>query len=299
MFCAEVDRAHQMTKLGSFFFKAYCLSEKEVPPVCHSTMVACLQQVSTRSPTGAKGKSTELAKKMEKFWDEKFSKIYPERVEAEGRSLLRSAVAEQLTSCTLNNTTMHFESRCRRLCKLLGVDSKRSDACIRSAFVGKWDLVDEEVREPLRRVLPSDPAKGSVLYDLKKRSSEYVTTTYRLCKEITSVAGGRDICFAPLHTSCIPRHVKIDTETLAQIVIPHREAVQARKDATTRLNYNDFIWNKILNSKVVDGKLKKGFHFHHEITTDGYSVSILYSRPKRASGKTKRIGKHFTWIARR
>ncbi len=38
----EVLNAHELTKLGLFFFKAYCLHTQEVPPVNHDTMLACL-----------------------------------------------------------------------------------------------------------------------------------------------------------------------------------------------------------------------------------------------------------------
>ena len=48
----------------------------------------------------------------------------------------------------------------------------------------------------------------------------------------------RDFCFAPLRTSCVPGHVKIDTETMAQIFVPYREAVDATDD---RKEYNDWV----------------------------------------------------------
>lgn len=63
--------AHDLSKQGTMFFKAFCLSEGDLPPlVDHSVMVASLQQVSIRSPKGTKGKATELAAKMETFWNE-------------------------------------------------------------------------------------------------------------------------------------------------------------------------------------------------------------------------------------
>ena len=172
-----------MTKLGTMFFKAFCLSEGDVPPVNHSTMLACLWQVSTRSTRGVKGKETELAAKMETFWKESFSKVYPNRVDAVGKSRVTAAVAEQMADCILTNATTHFESRCRRLCILLGVDRKMALSCIANAFRGRWDLVDERVREPLHRAIPPDPAKGSVWYDMKTRQSAYVSATFRLCQE--------------------------------------------------------------------------------------------------------------------
>ena len=121
----QVSMAHELTKRCTMFFKAFCLWEGDVPPVNHSTMVACLNQVSTRSKRGAKGKATELAARMETFWKERFSLVFPEKVNAVGRSRVRAAVAEQVTDCVLTNSTTNFESRCRRLCSLLGVDRKK------------------------------------------------------------------------------------------------------------------------------------------------------------------------------
>ncbi len=56
----EVMIAHEATKLGLFFFKAFCLGRGKVPDVSHSTMVACLNQVTSKSNKGAKCKSEEL-----------------------------------------------------------------------------------------------------------------------------------------------------------------------------------------------------------------------------------------------
>ena len=56
------------------------------------------------------------------------------------------------------------------------------------------------------------------------------------------------------------------------------------------MDYNDFIWNRLLDRKKVDKKLRNGFRFHHQITTDGVCVSILYSRqdPSGKSNKNKK-----------
>ena len=309
-----VKTAHHLSKQGTAFFKAFCLSEGDVPsPVDHSAMVACLQQVSIRSPKGAKGKATELSSKMETFWKERFSKVYPIKVDLVGKSRVTAAVAEQMADCILTNATTHFEYRCRCLCSLLGVDLKKVSDCVANAFRGRWDFVDERVREPLQRAVPSDPANGNVWYDMKKRPSAYVAATFRLCQERKKALkegsghvekrkrrSERDFCFAPLRVSCTPKHLKIDTETACQLFVPYREATSARKEATTRTVFNDWVWNKLLNRRRVEHKLRKGFTFHHEITTDGVSASILYSRPKpvalakKSTPKEDRVGKLLT-----
>ena len=163
-----------MTKQATAFFKAFFLASDEVPPVSHSTMVTCLQQVTTRSPKGSRGKEGELAVKMEKFWKEKSSNIYPEKVNTVGKSLIKANVANQMTNCLLVNATTHFQARCTRLCTVFGLNRMRAKICISNAFKGKWELVDLEVRETLQRVIPANPSKSCVAYDMKKRPYEYV-----------------------------------------------------------------------------------------------------------------------------
>ena len=73
------------------------------------------------------------------------------------------------------------------------------------------------------------------------------------------------------------------------VSIPNKETVAARKEITSRSCYNDWVWNRFLDRKAVDRKLQKGFIFHHQISTNGVSTSILYLRPKSASSKTRDV----------
>lgn len=73
--------------------------------------------------------------------------------------------------------------------------------------------------------------------------------------------------------------MKRDTETLAQIFIPYKNAVEpcTADGLTNRQDHNDWVWSQVLDRRVVDRKCRK-YRFHHEITTDGVAVSLLYSR---------------------
>lgn len=192
-----------------------------------------------------------------------------------GRSQLKARVIDQMLVSILNNATIHFASRFRKYTIHLGVEKKDSARVVGDAFKGRWDLVPESVRMPLREILPERVDSNNVHIDLKKFPSKYVGATYRLSRAMPD----SDICFAPLRRSCIPCHVKLDTEALAQIFVPYKKAVEARKAAGTsnRMNYNDWVWGHVLNRRVVDGKSRK-YRFHHEIMTDGVAVSLLYAR---------------------
>lgn len=108
----------------------------------------------------------------------------------------------------------------RRLCSCLGLDRKSCASSVSNAFRGKWKLVHEVAREPLRRVLPPDPTKGCVLYDVKKRPSEYVAATYRLCVERACALAMRQ----RFRTN--GRH--------------REEAVRVRNEVATRADFNDW-----------------------------------------------------------
>ena len=97
---SSVLLAHETTKLGLFFFKAFCLECERlslpVPEPNHSVMIACLDQVCLRCRRGAKCKSTDLLERMSIFRERVFCKIYSEKVDMRGKSMLKALVADQM-----------------------------------------------------------------------------------------------------------------------------------------------------------------------------------------------------------
>ena len=176
-----------------------------------------------------------------------------EQVNIVGRSHVKARVIDQMLVCILNNATTHFASRCKKYCIHLGVEKKDSARVVNDMFKGRWDLIPESTRAPLRTILPE---RVNIYLDLKTNPSKYVRATYRLSQAMQD----SDICFAPLRRSCIPRHVKLDTEALAQIFVPYKKAVEARK-AANRLIYNDWVWGHVLSRRVVDGKSRKSRNY--------------------------------------
>ena len=65
-----------------------------------------------------------------------------------------------------------------------------------------------------------------------------------------------------------------------EMCTPSKERVAWRRKfgEQERKAFNTAVWDRILHLKKVNSK-SKSFTFHHEITTDGISVSLLYSKP--------------------
>ena len=81
----------------------------------------------------------------------------------------------------------------------------------------------------------------------------------------------------PTRTSNVPCHTNLDTETVSQMLISYKERTDTRKLKETRGDYNDWVWQKVIDLSHKIFRKMKG-KFHHEITTDGMAVSILLSR---------------------
>ena len=157
--------ANEIAKRCTQFFKAFCLWEQDVPPVNVATITACMQQLILRGVGGRKAKSSELAGRMATFWEERFSKVYPDKIKAVGLSRITQVVSESIVKDYLTNATTHFESRCKRLCTLLGLERQEAENSVRHAFHGQWDQVDERVRESLLCSIPKNTKKCVVRHE--------------------------------------------------------------------------------------------------------------------------------------
>ena len=187
----------------------------------HSTMVACLNQVTSKCNKGAKCKSAELGAEMQTYWEDK---IFLDRVDMVGRSRLKVIVADQMEMLILANATTHFWSRYVKTCILQGLSKSEARRSVSAAFAGRWEEVPPMTAEWLKGVIPAGAQKQNVHYDMKVRPSEYVRATFKLAL-MTKALPCRAMCFSPLRTSCVPCHVKLDTECF----LLYKAAVEARK----------------------------------------------------------------------
>ena len=87
---AELERialvAHKIFKRTSLLLKAYCLN---APDFTLSLVRHCMSFVSTRDASGRKPKRDLLGDDISRFWKEKLSRAYPERLEGRGLSVLK------------------------------------------------------------------------------------------------------------------------------------------------------------------------------------------------------------------
>lgn len=288
----KVAVAHELFKRTTFFLRAFFVERKLVPGLDLSVVKLCMNAVSQKDGRGKKPKdSFGLEDEMKVFWKNRFSLIYHELIDFKGSSFLKQIIAEQILDAVQVDCRTNFRKRFRQyVLHLLGtkdVDARlKAGKIVHDVFSLDWNSVPESLRDALRTVLPVGVEK-SVYYDLKNSPCKYLNCTLQMCVLMEGKEPGFKPSFMPTRRGNIPCHCKFDTESLSQILIPYKERVDARKLLVDRTLYNEWVWEKFLDIRAVSKKLK-GYNFHHEITTDGISASILFSRPTRFGRETKR-----------
>jgi hypothetical protein len=201
--------------------------------------------------------AAELGEEMHNYWDSVFSEIYPEKVDMVGRSSrLKAIIANQIETLLLTNATTHFWSRCVKTCVALGSGKPEAIKSVNAAFLGKWSDVSPENEVLLKGAIPADPQKNNVNYDMKARPSLYIQATFKLAL-LTKGSSCKGMESCPLRTTSIPCHVKLDTTVVVQCFVPYKEAVETRKAAEIQEDFNDWVWNRLLDRKKVDSKSRK------------------------------------------
>ena len=91
--CAELERttviAHDIFKRASLFLRAYCLGENPFPSITVSTIRHCINCVCTRDKRGPKPKDDSLGASMRLFWNQNFSRAYPDVLDGKGIRVLK------------------------------------------------------------------------------------------------------------------------------------------------------------------------------------------------------------------
>lgn len=210
----EVVLCHEVFKRTCFFLRLFCLSADEVPRVDLSLVKDCINIVSTRDPRGAKTKDNGMGEKLNSFWEDSFSKIYPNLLDSRGRQL----IAEEILSNILVDMKTHFGSRLAKfasslLSKTHSASTAKSDASkfARRAMAGQWASIPKDLEKALRAIFPSD-VERCMAYDLKKHPEKYLDTTLKMCRKMEG--GAKLIGFMPTCRSNVPRHAKFDTEAV-------------------------------------------------------------------------------------
>jgi len=137
---------------------------------------------------------------------------------------------------------------------------------------------------------------NNVMYDIAAAPQDYLygmvyMGDYRGVRAALNLTSVKLLSVFPLNTSLTPRSIRLDTTAVHHLLDPNRRAFNLR--AGTLLEKKLALWNLLfkLNKPIFSGNRgPTGFRFHHQIVTDGISVTVLLVRVKQPQADG--IGNH-------
>jgi len=178
----------------------------------------------------------------------------------------------------LGKTQKEREARVRNLCAelrkikndLLNVDGKPYQS---NNYYHKW------IAEQKQHILPhrNKFEKNSVMYDLKCKTMEYFPCMIFMMKQVENDGETVNNVF-PLRSEIAPKYIRLDTTTLVNLLLRKEHGTKGFFKTNGELKKNeDKIWKFFFRTER-KAFHKKGFSFHHMVSTDGVGLSILFLR---------------------
>ena len=178
----------------------------------------------------------------------------------------------------ISKTKADRETRKRNLCNdlrkikndLLNVENTE---CKSKPFYHEW------IMEQRKFILPNKDKynQKSIYYDIKCSPMDYFPCMIFMMKKIENEDEKVHNVF-PLRSEIIPKYIRLDTTTLVHLLM--RKEQGNKSEYLTKGNLKkseDKIWNFFFRTELKCFK-KTEYSFHHMISTDGVSVSILLLR---------------------
>jgi hypothetical protein len=139
-------------------------------------------------------------------------------------------------------------------------------------------------------IIPSgNLKKDNVYYDLQCDPHKYLSKMIFMMKEIEKHEEKISNVF-PLRSNIIPKHIRLDTTTLVQLLFTDKQGKKSDYLTEGNLKKNeDKIWRFFFRTERKCFN-KKDYSFHHMIETDGVSCTILLLR-KDLVGKRVSVNK--------
>ena len=178
----------------------------------------------------------------------------------------------------ISKTKADSETRKRNLCNdlrkikndLLNVEN---DELKSKPFYHEW------ITKQRKFILPNKDKynQKSIYYDIKCSPMDYFPCMIFMMKNIENEDEKVHNVF-PLRSEIIPKYIRLDTTTLVHLLMRKEQGIKSEYLTKGNLKKNeDKIWKFFFRTELKCFK-KTEYSFHHMISTDGVSVSILLLR---------------------
>ncbi len=289
---------------------------EDLPTINKSFILDILKTIGTTKTNKGKQKTdTKIANKdtktdIRKFYDNEFSKLVDEKISYSNMTHIVEQTAKEMITCIETNISTHFVKYLFKYINCLfkipktKLIKQEKDKEIRKQLYKelnkeirelKSDLINNKIEESKeeyhqwikenKKYLFPEKVTKNVAYDVKVHTNKYLKYSIYINKKIEEL-GFKPYNFTPQRNNLVPKHIKINTVAMADLFPTNNKIFEYPKSELVlhSKKYQRHIWSKILKLEKKN-IFKKDFRkdinnddyvFYNEISTDGFSCSLLF-----------------------
>lgn len=261
----------------------YCYTNHlPLPAIDETFILYCIKSLGTRDNRGKKSTNTELLDILESFYLTEYQPLLDHtKTNLKNMSYLLPYLATQIHTSISNNSQEHFIQHFLRFINKTTKDITEDKTTLfqfkkqilLENHENTGEIFDKWKTTHLPYIFPSN-VKKSIHYDVKVRPLEYMKGMLYM-NSVLEKEGHKLFQPLPLRNNIIPKHILLDTASLASLFCPENSK---KGELLKNIKTNQYdIWNGFLNLSHKIFK-NKHYQFHHQIQTDGISCSLLFIR---------------------
>lgn len=306
-----VNDINQFVIFGYQFIRLYLLdrftNNKDFPTINKQFILDVLKTIGTCETTRGKQK-TDIKNKDEKelikqFYDDVFSKLINIKLSYTGKTFILEQTAKEMITCLETNISTHF---IKHLNKYINCQFKQPKTVIIKQEKDKekrkelYKLLNEDIRN-LKSDIINNKIKDSkeeyhdwinnnkkflypekitknVAYDVKVHTEKYIKHSFYINSKIEELKS-KPYQVIPLRNNIVPKHITINTCAMVDMIDDKNKLIFDYNKSELVLHgktHQKHIWSKILKLEKRSIFNNKNYIFYNQISTDGYSCSLLF-----------------------
>lgn len=315
----NVDKCNKIIIYALQFIKLYCLhqyKETKTLPKINKLFIKCVLKILCleHNVDQSDEQTKELKIILKQFYNDHFKQLNVDiHIDSKGLPTVMEYLVIQIYTSFENNIKMHYYDYVRKFVnsffdrknklnyfrslnetkknrqKHVSIFCKKINNIVHDVLNidGSKQKSHESYNELINMfkliVLPNKKVyeKNSIRYDIKCNPMDYFICMFKMTA-LTETHGGIPYNLFPLRSEIIPKHIRIDSTTVINLLMETDKSYYLRNGNLVKLQHE--IWDKFfrLDHKVFR---KKDYVFDHTIITDGVSCSIQFI-------KTQYLGKY-------
>jgi hypothetical protein len=301
---------HKLVILGYQFIRLYLLDKfnnrKPFPTIDFKFILYVLKTIAVTDTTVGRPPKAELKEvrnDISSFYNNEFSKLFKEKISRKYKTYILDLIAKEMLKCIETNISTQYINHLFKYinCKFKNAESASIKLCNdKNIRKSKFKELNEDVRNLKNDLINDNIVKSkqdyhiwiglnkkflypkninkSVAYDLKIRPLEYLWHSFYVNSEIERL-GGRPYQVIPQRNTNVPKSIALNTAAISEYLGMCYKGLFNFKKTELLINskkHQNHVWSKVLKVEKNSIFRHKDYVFYNQITTDGFSCSLLF-----------------------